>query len=141
MATAAITTSIFQEIQSFNQNRRTDLQQLGTALQSGNLDAAKQAFNDLASIGQNGPYRTAEPFSNSTRAQAFEAIGKALQSGDLAGAQAAFATLQSTFAKNQSAGSQATSLQSGTPAVIVNVGQNTRTTGVSDTESIYQQLS
>jgi hypothetical protein len=84
MASAAITSSIFQEIQYFNQSRRADLQQLASALQSGNLDTAKQAFNDLAAIGKNGPSGNGEPFPNSNRGQAFEAIGQALQSGDLA---------------------------------------------------------
>ena len=139
MATAAIPTSIFQEIQIFNQTRRTDFQQLGTALQSGNLDAAKQAFNDLAAIGQSGPYRNAEPFSNSNRAQTFDAIGQALQSGDLAGAQAAFAALQSTFARNNPAAQQSPSA-SNSPAVVINIGQNSTTSGVTDTESIYHQL-
>jgi Skp family chaperone for outer membrane proteins len=136
MASAAITSSIFQEIQNFNQSRRTDLQQLATALQSGNFDAAKQAFSDLAAIGKNGPYTNAEPFSNSRRAQAFEAIGQALQSGDLAGARAAFATLQSTFAHRSSAATQQT-----TPAVIVNIGggQNSPA-ATAGAESIFQQL-
>ena len=62
MATAAITSSIFQELQAFHHSRRTDLQQLASALQSGNPDAAKQAFNDLAAIGKNGPFRNTEPF-------------------------------------------------------------------------------
>jgi len=136
MASSAITSSIFQEIQNFTQSRRTDLQQLASALQSGNLDAAKQAFSDLAAIGKNGPYGNAQPFSNSDRAQAFEAIGQALQSGDLAGAQAAFATLQSTFAHRSSAATQ-----QNTPAVIVNIGGGQNSPAVTaGAESIFQQL-
>jgi len=138
MASSAITSSIFQEIQNFNQSRRTDLQQLASALQSGNLDAAKQVFSDLAAIEKNGPYGNAEPFSNSDRAQAFEAIGQALQSGDLAGAQAAFAALRSTFANRSGAVAAQQS-----PAVIVNIGggeNNTGTGNVAGIESIYQQL-
>ena len=134
MASPAITSSIFQEIQSFNQTRRSDLQQLASALQSGDLGAAQQAFTDLSTAGKSGPYRNAEPFSNSSRAQAFEAIGQALQSGDLAGAQAAFTTLQSTFARPVS------QAQPATPAVVVNIGGNDATTGTAATESIYQQL-
>jgi len=138
MASSAITSSIFQEIQNFTQSRRTDLQQLASALQSGNLDAAKQVFSDLAAIEKNGPYGNAEPFSNSDRAQAFEAIGQALQSGDLAGAQAAFAALRSTFANRSGAVAAQQS-----PAVIVNIGggeNNTGTGNVAGIESIYQQL-
>jgi len=135
MATSAITPSIFQEIQNFNQSRRTDLQQLASALQSGNLTAAQQAFSDLAAIGRNGPNSNGEPFANSNRAQAFEAIGQALQTGDLAGAQAAFASLQSTFAH------PAATTQPGTPAVLVNIGGGqTSTASANGAESIFQQL-
>jgi hypothetical protein len=137
MATSAITSSIYQELQNFYQGRRADVQQLGNALQSGNLDAAKQAFSDLTALGQNGPFGNAEPFSKTARAQAFEAIGQALQTGDLAGAQAAFASLQG------SGSSTARTAQQGSPAAIVNISatQNGDATGnVADTESIYQQL-
>jgi hypothetical protein len=134
MASPAIT-SIFQEIQNFNQDRRADVRGLGNALQSGNLDAAKQAFNDLAALGKSGPYGNSEPFARTARAQAFEAIGQALQAGDLAGAQTAFAKL---VGHQGSAGAG-----QGSPAVIVNISgtQNSGTAGnVADTESIYQQL-
>lgn len=138
MASPAVVSSIFQEIQSFNQNRRTDLHQLASALQGGDLNAARQAFSELAALGKNGPYRNAEPFSNSSRAQAFEAVGQALQSGDLAGAQAAFATLQGTFRN----GNSSAPASQGSPAVVVNVGgnQGSGVGNVSPLESIYQQL-
>lgn len=96
MSTAAISSSsIFQELQSFFQNRQGDLKQLGSALQSGDLSGALAAFNDLAALGQSGPFANSEPFGKSSRAQAFETLGQALQAGDLAGAQAAFAALTS----------------------------------------------
>ena len=79
MLTAAVSSpSIYQELQSFFQSRQTDVKQLGSALQSGNLAAA----------------------------QSFEAIGTALQAGDLAGAQAAFAALKSNIQKNSAAAPQ-----------------------------------
>jgi hypothetical protein len=124
MSSATITSSIFQEIQNFNQSRRADLQQLASALRSGNLGAAKQAFSDLAAIGKNGPYGNAEPFSNSSRAQAFEAIGQALQ-------------------HNSANRSGATAPPQGGPAVIVNIGggqDNPETGNVASAESIYQQF-
>jgi len=79
--------SIFQELQSFYQNRRADIQQLGQALQSGDLNAVQQAYSTLTSLGQNGPFANYEPFARAGRAKAFEAIGQELQSRDLAGAQ------------------------------------------------------
>jgi len=62
MSTAAISSSsIFQELQSFYQTRHTDLNQLGTALQSGNLTGAQQAFSALAALGQGGPVANSDP--------------------------------------------------------------------------------
>src|SRR5271168_758738 len=116
MSTAAISSSsIYQELQTFYQSRQSDLKQLGSALQSGDLNGAQQAFNALAALGQNGPFASSEPFSKSNRAQAFEAIGQALQSGDLAGAQAAFAALTS----RQSSSPSEQSSQESTPAALV----------------------
>ena len=96
MSTQAITSlSLFQEIQSYYQNRNTDLQQLGNALKSGDLNAAQQAYDALVALGKQGPFSNGDPFSKSDRETAFQNIGTALQTGDLASAQAAFATLQS----------------------------------------------
>jgi hypothetical protein len=134
MSTAAV--SIYSELQSFSSNRQTDLKQLGSALQSGNLSDAQQAYNTLVTLGQGGPSANGEPFSKSARAQAFETIGQDLQSGDLAGAQAAFATLTSKAGNS-------TSSATSTPAVVVNVGTSSTNSGIpvtSDPSSIYQQL-
>lgn len=100
MSTAAVSSSsIYQELQTFYQTRKTDLQQLGQALQSGDLTGAQTAYTALTTLGQNGPFANSEPFRKADRDQDFIAIGQALQSGDLAGAQQAFATLESTFHK------------------------------------------
>jgi hypothetical protein len=137
MSTAAVSgLSIYSELQSFFSNRQTDLKQLGSALQSGNLSDAQQAYDTLAVLGQDGPFASSEPFFKSSRAQAFETIGQDLQSGDLAGAQAAFATLT---AKASNSTSNATT----TPAAVVNVGTSSANSSVpitSDSSSIYQQL-
>lgn len=99
MSTAAvISSSIYQELQSYFQQRNSDLQQLGQSLQSGDLAGAQQEFNAIQTLGQSGPFASGDPFKMSQREQAFQAIGQALQSGDLAGAQQAFAQLKSTFA-------------------------------------------
>ena len=129
MSTQAVSSlSIYQELQSFYQSRRTDLQALGTALQSGDLNGAQQAYNQLVSLGQSGPFANTEPFAQTNRAQDFGAIGQALSSGDLAGAQAAFAALQQTFAHANS---------SATPAFIVTISTAQATSSAQ--ESIYQQ--
>jgi len=138
MSTQAVSgLSIYQELQSFFQNRRADVQALGDALQSGDLNAAQQAYNQLASLGQSGPFSNTEPFGRADRAQDFEAIGQALSSGDLAGAQAAFAKLEKTFGHQNEA--NATSL----PAFSVSLSGSQSSGGTAATsgsESIYQQL-
>jgi hypothetical protein len=135
MSTAAVsTTSIYAELQAFSQNRQTDVKQLGSALQSGDLAGAQQAYNTLVTLGQGGPFANAEPFSKNSRAQAFETIGQDLQNGDLAGAQAAFATLT---AKGNNSAQAAQS----TPAAVVNISaNNTNTAPTDNTNSIYAQL-
>ena len=68
------------------QNYRQAFSQLANALQSGDLDAAKSAYDTLKSSPAaqgTGPF-----------AQALQQIGNALDSNDLDGAQKALATLQ-----------------------------------------------
>jgi hypothetical protein len=81
---------------NYFQERRADLEQLNSALKSGDVASAQQDYNNLVTLGQNGLQRD-NPCLLSDRASDFNAIGAALQNGDLAGAQQAFATLQSTF--------------------------------------------
>jgi hypothetical protein len=134
MSTAAVSSlSIFQELQSFYQNRQSDVKQLGSALQSGDLNGAQQAYNALAALGQEGPFANAEPFSKSSRVQAFETIGQDLQAGDSAGAQAASATLTGKQS-NPASSSQATA----PAAVTLTSTQQSNASGAAP--SIYQQL-
>ena len=132
MSTAPVSSSsIYQEIQTFYHTRQADLQQLGSALQSGDLSGAQQAYKSLAVLGEGGPFANSEPFAKSSRAEAFNTLGEALQAGDLARAQAAFATLP---------GAQSKSTTTSTPASVVNLAStqpSTATTG--NTPSIYQQ--
>jgi outer membrane protein assembly factor BamD (BamD/ComL family) len=78
----------FQQIQS-------EFQQLGQALQAGNLS---QAQEDFATLTQNAPSNASgtqqNTNSNSPLSQAFSALGQALQSGNLSAAQQDFATIQ-----------------------------------------------
>jgi hypothetical protein len=124
MSTSAISSSsIFQELQAYAQQRTADIQQLGKDLTAGNLANAQQDYATLQSLGQSGPSANSNVFGGSQRETALNAIGQALQSGDLAGAQQAFAQLQSTFQNNGNAASATTSSSSS-----------------SSTNSIYQQL-
>lgn len=103
MSTSAVSSSsLNQQLQEYFQTRRSDLQQLGQALSSGNISEAETDFNNINALGQNGPFPNGEPFAINQREQDFTAVGQALQNGDLAGAQQAFSELKSTFNSAQS---------------------------------------
>jgi hypothetical protein len=100
MSTAAVSSnSINQQLHQYFQTRQSDLQQLNTALASGDQGAAQTAFNNIVSLGQEGPFANGQPFYLNQREQDFSAVGQAIQSGDLAGAQQAFNDLKATFQK------------------------------------------
>jgi acetyl/propionyl-CoA carboxylase alpha subunit len=130
MSTAAVSSSsLYQQLQSYFQQRQSDVQQLGQALQSGDLAGAQQEFTALQTLGQSGPFANGNDFKNSQRQQDFNAIGQALQSGDLAGAQQAFAQLQSSFRPQQqqesSASQPAAASSTATasePEIVLNLG-------------------
>jgi len=85
MTISAISSSAASFVSTFQKDRQA-FGQLASALQSGDLSAAQNAYNTLASspIAQ----------GNSPFAQALQQIGQDLQSGDLADAQKALASLQ-----------------------------------------------
>jgi hypothetical protein len=110
MATAAVSSSSFSNpLQSFLQQRVTDLQQLGRALGHGDLASAQSAFSALQTLTQNGPFSGSHAFDLTRRQQEFAANGWNLQNGNLAGAQRAFAELRSNRASDPTGadGSQA----------------------------------
>ncbi|MFZ0320823.1 MAG: hypothetical protein WAL56_16980 [Candidatus Sulfotelmatobacter sp.] len=97
MSTSAVSSaSLNQQFQSYFQTRNSDVQQLGKALSSGNLEQAQVAYNNITAVGQGGPLANGNSFRVPQREQDFQAIGQALQSGNLAGAQSAFAALKAT---------------------------------------------
>jgi hypothetical protein len=71
---------------------RQQFNQLTSALQSGSLSDAQQAYSALSQLQSSGqgPSTT----SNSPLAQALNQIGQNLQNGDLSGAQQALSSLQ-----------------------------------------------
>ena len=98
MSTPVSSIPISQQLQQYFQTRRTDLQELGKALEHGNLAGAQAAYNKIVQLGQSGPKANGDPFLISQREQKFNAIGQALQAGNLAGAQQAFASLRASAA-------------------------------------------
>jgi hypothetical protein len=141
--TTATASSIYQQLQTYRQQRQADLAQLGQALQSGDLAGAQSAFNTLTALGQSGPYKNGQTFARADRAQDFQAIGQALQSGDLAGAQSAFASLAGTFSKqSQQAQSAISAYNSGVTEIVINLGgaSSTSASGGSTTPELVVNL-
>ncbi|HXZ41022.1 MAG TPA: hypothetical protein VEG68_09795 [Terriglobales bacterium] len=125
MSTSAVSnTSLYQQLQGYFQERRVDLNQLGQALKSGNLDAAQTAYNTILSLGQGGPFASGAPFELANREHDFQAIGQALQAGDLSGATQAFQTLQATFRQPQPGPAAANNSSSMGPDVVVSLSGN-----------------
>lgn len=84
------------------QNQRQNFNQLAQALQSGNLDAAKQAFSSLSSNSKTA----SDP--NSPIAK----LGQAIQTGDVNAAQQAFASLRAGHHHHHGADSQSSGVSS-----------------------------
>ena len=107
-----MSTSFFQpsQVQNSFQQRRAEFQQLGQALQSGNLSAAQQDFAELTSSGSSASTSGATTATTTTAAtgtgsaastspvssigQEFTALGQALQAGNLSAAQQAYSAMQ-----------------------------------------------
>ena len=143
MSTAAVSSSssIYQELQSFFQQRTSDVAQLGKDLTAGNVATAQQDFATLQSLGQGGPFANGDAFAaGNAREQDFTAIGQALQSGDLAGAQQAFAQLESTFKNGSGGGSDSIASAVSAASSAVTQTSASSSSASSSVQSIYQQL-
>jgi hypothetical protein len=130
MSTSAVSnSSLYQQLQTYFHTRNSDVQQLGQALSSGDLTDAQTAYNNIATLGQEGPFAQGNAFYSQTRDQDFNAIGQALQSGDLAGAQQAFAALKATGRNAQTGQTGNTNSGAGTstaggavgPEIVINL--------------------
>ena len=106
--------------QKYLSERRPEVHQLKEALESGDLSAAQQAYNNLLALGKQVLHKD-NPFLRRDRALDFNAIGGALQNGDLDGARQAFEALHDTFRHNRPP--VATSSVSPT-AVLVDLGNS-----------------
>jgi outer membrane protein assembly factor BamD (BamD/ComL family) len=79
------------------QQIKTEFQQLGQDLQSGNLP---QAQKDYATITQDVPGLSASQNANNPVVQAFHQLGQDLQAGNLQAAQGDYATVQQDAQQN-----------------------------------------
>jgi len=78
-------------LQTANQQQRTDFQQLTQALQSGNLTTAQQAFSALTNSA------TGSGLQSLQLTQDLNALGSALQSGNLTGARNAYSSVEQSL--------------------------------------------
>jgi hypothetical protein len=112
--------------------RHSDFRQLVSALQSGNLTAAQQAFSQLQSdLGTSDGGAASGTISSGNRFQnLLSQIGSALQGGDLSGAQQALASFQS---QGSQANSGAGGASEGAGALLDAIFQALSHAGVSTT--------
>lgn len=137
MSTAAVSSnSIYQELQSFYQQRRSDLQQLGNDLKSGDLTDAQQEYQALQTLGQSGPFANGDTFALSGREQDFQNIGSALQSGDITAAEQALQQLGQSFKHpGSAAASTASSAASDASTSGASAASDTSTSAAAPTSS------
>jgi|ERR1035437_1083005 iron uptake system EfeUOB component EfeO/EfeM len=92
------TTAYQTSVQSSFKQRAQDFKALQTALQSGDVTTAQQAFASLQKDMQTSSKAAGATSNQSSQTSQlgadFQTLQSALQSGDLSGAQSAFATLK-----------------------------------------------
>ncbi len=91
-ASAASSQISGKDFQAYFKARQPLVKELGQALKSGDLAAAKAAFDKLSDLGEKSGLKN--PFLRRDRATDFSVVGEALNHGDLAAAQKAFAVLK-----------------------------------------------
>ena len=120
MGVSSVSSSAVSSGAALHQQQRQNFNQLSQALQSGNLDAAKQAFSAITAKSSNA----IDPNSPLGK------LGAALQSGDVKAAQDAFAALKSSR-HHHGAGNQTAAVSSSAPATPLatsgSVGTNVNT--------------
>ena len=97
-------TTDFQTWQATSRQRRQDFQNLATALQSGDLSGAQQAYSDLTTLmPSTSTSASSQPASTGVNAiqKDISALGQALASGNLTEAQKDFSQMKTDM---QSAG-------------------------------------
>lgn len=134
--------SMFQELQS-------EFQQLGTALNSGNLSAAQSDFATLQQdLPQDPNTTTSQSQSNNPIAQAFNQLSQDLQSGNLSAAQQDYSTIQQDFQDkssqmthhhHHSRGSQG-SQESPFAQMFAQLGQDLQSGNLSSAQSVFTSL-
>jgi len=99
MSIAAISNAVaYQPPEPISRRHQEDIdgRQLASALQSGDLAGAQQAYNELSAFGRN----SSGPFGSAALNRDFKSVGQAIQAGDLAGAQQSFRTFANDVLMN-----------------------------------------
>ncbi len=86
-------------VMGLGQERRDARERLASALESGNLDAARQAYTDLKRLGGGHQFRRFQDQGGTatTLRNDFSAIGSALDAGDVELARTAFQKMSDDF--------------------------------------------
>jgi hypothetical protein len=136
-----------QAVTSPQQQFQKEFQQLGQALQSGNLSAAQ---SDFATLQQNltSTNATSSPSAANSLTQAFSQLGKDLQSGNLSAAQQAFSTVRQdaqtqgtqSHHHHHHGGGAGSGEQSNIPQEFAQLGQDLQSGNVSAAQKAYSAV-
>ncbi|MFZ0961997.1 MAG: hypothetical protein WAO35_13925 [Terriglobia bacterium] len=142
MSTSGITSSMFSQLQQFQQ----EFQQLGQDLTSGNLSAAQSDFVTLQNdLPQTNSTITSSSQSSSPIAQAFSQLSQDLQAGNLSAAQQDYSTIQQDFQSqasqmhhhhHKSGGTQ----ESQASQLFAQLGQDLQSGNLSNAQSDFSSL-
>lgn len=111
MSVSAITSNSSSSAQETLQLAQQEFQQIGQALQAGNLSAAQSDFVTLQStVAKAGSSATQ---SSSPIQQEFSQLSDDLQSGNLSAAQQAYTQIQQTLLANATSSQQGTKVEGG----------------------------
>jgi hypothetical protein len=119
--------SISSSVNSFQTNQanvfaqvKKDFDNLGSALESGNLSDAKKAF---AQLQKDAPSQSGK--DNNPMSSAIESLGKALDSGDIQGAQEIYKKIQGMMSQGPPAGGSGDTKSSGSNINVISQSNST----------------
>ncbi|MBI5579972.1 MAG: hypothetical protein HY895_12515 [Deltaproteobacteria bacterium] len=138
MSISAISTGSTFQIGGSNPmtQMKKSLDDLGSALKSGNLDDAKKAF---AQLQKNAPVQGED--SKNPMSSEFESLKKALDSGDLKNAQEAYSKIEEKISQSPAASASAGGPPQGAPVDTVQLSsQNSSGESSTSDSKVYDKM-
>jgi outer membrane protein assembly factor BamD (BamD/ComL family) len=150
MSVSGVSTTNLFNLQSSNpptqtsfQKAQAEFQQLGSALQSGNLSAAQSDYSTLQGLVSQSGFASKVLQGDNPIGKAFTQLGQDLKSGNLAGAQQDYSTIRQDFQNlpHHHGGT----VNPGTPAFPVNqlfdqLGSELQSSDLSTAQQTYNSL-